>query len=33
MIQAEMAGEGDKAGITSEGEVNSIVKEIRSEGE
>lgn len=33
MIQAEMVGEGDKAGVTSEDEVNSIVKDIRSEGE
>ncbi len=33
MIQTEMAGEEDKAGLTSEEEVNSIVKEIRSKGE
>jgi AbrB family looped-hinge helix DNA binding protein len=33
MIQAEMAEEGDKAGLISEEDVNSIVKEIRSEDE
>ena len=33
MIQAEMAGECETAGLMSEEEVNAAVKEIRSEGE
>ena len=33
MIQSEMAGEGEKVGLTSEEDVNTAVKEIRSEGE
>ena len=33
MIQSEMTGEGEKVGLTSEEDVNTAVKEIRSEGE
>lgn len=32
MLQVEMAGEGERVGIASEEDVNTIVKEIRSEG-
>lgn len=31
MLQAEMAGEGEKAGLISEKDVNAAVKDIRSE--
>lgn len=33
MIQKRMAGEGEKAELNSEADVNAVVKAIRSEGE
>jgi len=33
MLQNEMAGEAERTGLTSEEDVNDLVKEIRSEGE
>lgn len=33
MLQNEMAGEAEKAGLSSEADINAMVKEIRNEGE
>ncbi len=33
MLQAEMAGEGEKAGLVSEDDVNAAIKNIRIESE
>lgn len=33
MLQSEMTGEAEKVGLTSEEEINGLVKDIRSEGE
>lgn len=33
LIQNEMAGEAEKAGLDSEEEINAFVKEVRNEGE
>ena len=33
MLQKEMAGEAEKNGLNTEGDINNMVKEIRSEGE
>ena len=33
MFQAQMAGEAEKAGITSEGDIQALVDEVRAESE
>ena len=33
ILQKEMAGEAEKAGLNTEDDINALVKEVRSEGE